>query len=179
MTILAALHEPNGSIWIGCDRRAISGSVIFTDRMDKWLQGDGWALGIAGAAGLLSIAAREASQIVDPQPDAFADHMRRYLSDIGWQADCTSGESPHRRSDIAAVMQGKVWSLDVGLGVAYEIKPGHVWCWGSGREYGLGAAFAASSRQKSSAKHMVTCAIEAAIRFDPGCGGEPWVKQVQ
>lgn len=188
MTILATFQDPSGAVWIGSDGRVMCNGIVERDDSSKWEidAGGAWAVGVAGYLGVLQIAAAEAeaqyggTQIgLGSQGEAahrFAECMRRRLNEIGWAAESSRGDAPRRDQDLVLLMGGRIWDVDLGLGIAIPMAHG-LWCWGSGSAYGLGAGYAAI-RDGWTPEQIVRVAVQAAVRYDPGCGGEPWIRRI-
>ena len=174
MTIICALHDPETrSTWIGSDRRAVDNGTK-VDVGPKWTLSDGWAVGHAGnlrAANLLQANADDLFHDLDG-PLTFTNRVRSILEADGFNKDSAEGPGCWGQQMILATADS-VWSIGITLEF-YVIEAGEFWADGSGRSFALGAAFA----HHGDAEHKVHAALMAAITYETGCGGEPWIHEL-
>lgn len=174
MTVLAALNYPGKGTVIGCDRRA-STSFHYTDNVIKWVVGDKWAVGQSGALRVLNLIDLYKDDLLSvvSSPVEFTINLATMLSESGVKAvaDADDNVGNFQQSLLLANSEG-VWSIDGSMAVVQH-KPGELVASGSGWAYALGAGHMTRSAKDPVVR--VRSAIEAAVAFDPCCGGEPWL----
>jgi ATP-dependent protease HslVU (ClpYQ) peptidase subunit len=177
VTILCAFAESDGSVWIGSDQQTTAG----TERWflgPKWIVGEGWAIGFAGAHGLGHIAAQQWERLEQKEASGFAEALRAHLDSIGWEPNKENGHEPHRVGALLLVVGGRIFRIDLGLGVAVELTAEKFWAFGSGDEYAIGSAWAAGCVRRNTTEDIMRMALAAAIQFDIYCGGVPWLAKI-
>lgn len=166
MTVIAAIHDA-GHTWIGSDTQATNCETVVNSAR-KWHVHNGWAVGSAGSL-------RTNNLINAHMVDLFTDldsvfeftlRMRKLLEDDGYNSDGDEGPKWWGQQMIL-VNRSCVWSICSGFSVI-EIPEGELWADGSGRAYPLGAGHAYQGKPEDRLLH----AVNAAIRYDRGCGGE-------
>lgn len=173
MTIICALHEPGVGTWIGSDSMACAGDVKAPAHVRKWVFAGAWAIGQSGHPRALSLAEKNAEKLAAIScPFDLATTLRDMLRDDGFVVEPGGGApSDYGQRWLLARADG-LWDSDGG-GNVVRVNAGSLWARGSGRDFALGAAFAAPDTM--SALHVVAGAIQAACYYDSGCGGEPFV----
>ena len=163
MSVICALKSDDG-VWIGADSRVTSNGNIAPVEYQKWRRtAEGIWWGISGHLRL--------SSIVGDLPGVktvgdFAAAIRNAVKYDGWSADDGKhGLPPDFCFDVIAVVDGEVYEIGGGGSVIYY---GWSFCaQGSGYEYAYGAAFALDEIEP---EVIIRTAIEAACRYDSGCG---------
>lgn len=175
MTIIAAVRDPERRItWIGSDTLAVQGGTKMLG-CPKWVVRKPWAVGVAGNLRTTNVIAAHANDLLNGLAGAydFTCRARGLLQQDGYNTDTDEGAKAYGQNMILA-HPGRVWSICVAFGV-FDIPGGEVWADGSGRAYGLGAGHVA----KGGPRARLRAAVEAAIRYDDQCGGEPWIDQLR
>lgn len=173
MTIICAMHKQGIGTWIGSDSRATVGAVVAPVSIAKWAFVGLWAIGHTGEPRSLSLVVKHAERLGDiHDPFDLATALRDLLRDDGYRSEDRHGEpSDYGQRWLIASAIG-LWDSD-GAGSLTRIQDECLWARGSGRDFALGAGFAAPDTMP--AKDVVLGAIRAACHYDTGCGGEPFV----
>ena len=159
MTIICALPDGDETI-LGCDQRA--GDYLVPT---KWVVHGRWAIGVSGAYRTQQLIERATIPITD-DPFVVSTWIRGLMIEDGYKSE--SNDPPGFESNILLSTPGRVWSVK-GCFTAIEVA-GFAAA-GSGREYAIGAAWAA--KKNGAAMEIVDYAVRAAICNDPdGCGGD-------
>lgn len=100
----------------------------------------------------------------------FNNRLKDLFAEDGFNTDTAKGPKDYGQAIILANNSG-IWMI----GPCFEmvtIPPGELCAEGCGLEYAFGAG---AALQGGDAETVVRKAVEAAIRYDDGCGGEPWI----
>jgi ATP-dependent protease HslVU (ClpYQ) peptidase subunit len=178
LTIVCAIHAADG-VWIGSDSRCTDGGRIVPGDYPKWLRKGGLWFGVAGWAALMPIL--EGAEL-PAEPVAAYLELRHILAREGWKSpefDMGSrGGPPMYGFDLLIASPAGVWNCD-GDGSIIKAPEGEFVAIGSGSSYAYGAWHALHDRWVSNdSDAQLNYAIEAAIRYDTGCGGEIFVKRL-
>lgn len=174
MTIIAAIHEPGVGTWIGGDRRMTANNEIVSDDCDKWLIGNGWA--VAFAADHRAQALSEHADVMkmvehaDDPPWEIASRIRSVLDQDGWRGSDAKGSKDYSACLVIASAQA-AW-LCWGCMTPIRMPLGAMAVAGSGSDFARGAAHAMRGMPP---EKILRAAIDAAIAFDTGCGGSPYI----
>lgn len=177
MTIIAAVTD-GLETWIGSDALVSCGdSKLPAAEKSKWVVCGDRALGTAGWArvqfllrsdldGFIKVSNRGIGPVVG--------WIKGILDAGGMTVDQEAGPWNYGNAFLYAE-PGRVWDIDSRL-APHPIEPGFLWARGSGEEYAIGAGRAfrrlAEGYLRCNLGAMMLSAIEAAIEFDKGCGGE-------
>ena len=184
MTIVCAVREPAGGVWIGSDSR-VTGShgFIAPVTLKKWRQVGSLWVGICGHARLLQLVDQLASPPRRPEewtpvpPTSatdLADLLRSRVREEGWKDESTKDGPSDMGGTAIIVDKESVYELTPG---GCLIDYGDEFCAaGSGCEYALGAWHA--TRDSAPRPLSMTKAIDAALRYDSSCGGQRWIVKV-
>lgn len=173
MTIICAMHDSQAECtWIGSDSLVTDGRTMAPHMPVKWAVGNGWAVGIAGDLRTVNVFKHYADKLFKDlkSPFEFTLRVRKIFDDEGYETADGSGAKNYAQDLILANSKG-VWAICSMLSVV-DIPSMELWADGSGQRFALGAAGALGS---TSPENCVRKAIEMAIRYDAGCGGEPWI----
>lgn len=172
MTVIAAI-KAGKSTWIGSDTLAVNNGTKFCTG-PKWRIANGWAVGAAGDLRTHNLIAVYLGDLTGGLVGAFdfTQRMRGLLERDGYNTDKEEGPAAWGQQIILA-HKGGVWSIGTCFSIV-EIPEGELWADGSGRAYALGAGHVA----KGTSKQRIASAIEAAMRYDSGCGGEVFMAKL-
>lgn len=179
MTVICALHDSEtDSIWLGSDRQAKVGNTIVHEAAEKWsLVGD-FAVGLTGSWWVRFVIedAMQGCETVWSLPEA----VNTALSEHGYAPEVKDGEGPWRDQGIIVASNRPgdrgLWILEAGPCVLLPVPIGTFYALGIGMEFALGAAHAL---REAPAEQRMRAALEAAIRYSDGCGGEPWIRELR
>lgn len=178
MTVICALPDGSGGVWVGSDRQwTANGDRPAISPGGKWAVYGDRALGISGEGPLASVVLNGGDKILRDNETAalvFSAVMDvakgRGLKPVQKETD----HFPDYGSSLIFVSNGRVWDIDC---CGAEFEQAGFWARGSGAEYAIGAAHALPDYEDN--PHVIVSrAIAAAIRWNTGCGGEPWIKYV-
>lgn len=178
MTIICAVHR-NGETWIGSDRQATQGWRIGHASVKKWIVHGDRALGVSAELRLVNLVANEFDLMAAESSYALSKTLRDLMLANGFQSksDPDGGAAGYNFSALYATPSG-VWDIDQSFGVL-AVDDGEMAARGSGLEYALGAFHALRSVGNNDLSNLVMLSVEAAIAYDTGCGGEPFVKKLE
>jgi len=176
VTVICGLHLAGVGTWIAADSRATAGQHVRPYPVQKWTERGPWYIGVTGdwRTATLIRGAEQIGQCADAR--AVGDAVRKLLLDDGYIAGTGRGAKEFDNAILIASPDG-LWSLDTTFALAQvpnEIFMAH----GSGREYALGAAFALGVAGPDQ-RRVMYAAVDAACKFDAGCGGEVFVKLLE
>ncbi len=177
MTIICALRQ-KGCTWIGSDTQATLGDNRLHAIRNKWVLGEGCALGVCGAAAFLTAFEHFDSEI-RAEWDGY--EVGRWtagkIADLGTEPDKGKGKAPWVDCSLLFATPRKLMSIcATGGAVSYSI--GEFCAQGSGDEYAQGAAFVAKRLGEKEPMRILTLSIQAAMHFDTGCGGRVWIEKL-
>lgn len=177
MTIIVALHDPKAKCtWIGADRLISAGGPLMSlYHSEKWSRYGDWAAGMAGNFRTNVLVQNNAEGLFSDLSGEFefTNRLKALFIEDGYSTDTDEGPKSYGGSAILVNASG-VWSI----GPCFEVQaitPSELYAEGSGRKYAFGAA---TALQGGDAETIVRKAVEAAIRYDPYCGGEPWIERL-
>lgn len=178
MTVICALSDGSGGVYIGSDRQwTANGDRPVITVKGKWAVYEDRALGIAGQGLTASVVLAEGLKILrdnETAPAVFHAVVEaaklRGLKAVQKDDD----QSPDYGSSMIFVSAGRVWDIDC---CGAEFEQSGFWARGSGAEYALGAAHALEAYENTP-QAIVAHAIRAAVRWNCGCGGEPWIEHI-
>lgn len=167
MSVICALHH-DGRTWIGSDTAANDGGLL-TQCDPKWTLYGEWAVGAVGSSRTGDLIALNAEALFEGDPlKTFPNKLQEILKEHDFNTDTEAG-SPSYGVNLMLANPSGVWDICSGLSLA---KCYGFWAQGSGRSLAIGAAYA---RVLAHPDQIVKLAVEAAIQYDTGCGGKPWV----
>lgn len=162
MSIVCALGN-----WIGSDTASICDGLI-TPCGPKWVLGDGFALGVAGDLRTQTLIEYHKKDFAGLKVGAFVEALRALFKSLDYASDATIGP-PSYGSEFILVKDG-IWEIDSALSVIEAERFAAI---GSGMRFALGALFVCSE-----AESALRMALEAAIKYDAGCNGGVWMKEL-
>lgn len=185
MTIIAAVEHDEG-VTIACDTLVADdvGKFKMHPQQQKISSNGDW---LVGAAGRLRVGQIVQSMKMPPVPPGDYDenvYMARIVAKELQEAfeeaglDLTdSGQKFISHSELLLAANGMVWTVSEDYAMCRATSPigpyNGVLALGSGASVALGAYYAiAENKTKPSPKKLVQKMVEAAIHFDPYCGGE-------
>lgn len=173
MTIICALHQ-DGETWIGSDTLATAaGGTRAQGAVKKWIVKGSSALAVAGDLRALSVL-----QSIDLECGLLevCASIKRLIVADGHTSDTESGAPAYGFSAILARPDG-VWDIDCCC-APIEIEPGRLWARGSGMHLALGCDWALRIYGALGTAARVNHAVLAAIHYNTGCGGEPFIRRL-
>jgi len=177
MTVICAYQEPGdaGSIWIGSDRQAKIGSTIIHADADKWAVARGVAVGVTGEWWVRAVIQDVLDQL--EHVSRLPRQVDQALKAHGYTPEVKDGDGPWRDQGIIVASsrpgtERGIWYLEAGPCVFLPVPVGTFYALGIGMDFALGAAHALRG---SSPQARMEAALKAAIRYSDGCGGEPWL----
>ena len=178
MTIICAMLDvaANGC-WIASDRLATAGTGVVGYR-EKWLLGDGFAIGSSGYGVMLDELVAVLDEFnKDMHPAQMWARAVRIMKEAGWKPRTNDGEPPFYECGFLFATKTNLWSID-GTGSSTPFGFGEFASRGSGADVADGAMHALSdhARDRMTTEEMMRATIDAAIAYDTGCGGEPFVR---
>ncbi len=178
MTIIAAINDPAKNItWIGSDTMGVYGDVGI-DVGSKWARHGKWACGVCGHGRTINLIQHFTEELLSDLegPMDFSIRLREMLKEDGYQGDDSTGAGYNFRQGAILASPTEIWCIDHVFG-HHERTGDGFWADGSGDHFALGAAYAASQRN-TPAKKILKFALEAAMKFDVGCGGNLWMARL-
>lgn len=174
MTVIAAVQDPESNCtWIGADSMTnYAGTCLYTTQ--KWVTWNGWGIASAGDHRTNSLLLEHVDRILGEASTHFevAENVRSMLQEDGYNQDHEEGAQSFGQQMIIANHDG-VWAVSPSFALI-DIKPGELWADGSGRAFALGAAYSV----KAGPREKIEAAIDAAIRYDDSCGGDPKIASI-
>ena len=153
---------------------ATSGGEVFSYEFRKWFQNKSelW-IGLSGAW--------EAKGILESinriKPWEHCGELRDTLREVEhWHPNQQDGEIPWWDINLLLSDGFAVWEATGAL-LPIQIDHGEFSAIGSGHKFGLGAMCEAATHILSP-ETIVLKGLEAAMHYDPNCGGVPWVKTI-
>lgn len=179
MTIIAALHDPDRcETWIGSDTvMTRRGARLYCG--PKWVQGEGWAIGIAGDWRTHNILAeRRASVLADvASPFDLAERLRALLAQFDYDMKPPPSEATqHCAQDFLVATKDGVWSISSDFSVI-DVAP--FFADGSGCQFAQGAMRALYNAADFGPSDVLRAGLQAAIDYDIGCGGDIWHRKLE
>lgn len=179
MTTICAVHVPGDGTWVGADTRACYGESWVLGPAKKWFGAHGWAVGQAGdlrCANLIEHAVSDIFHKCD-DPLTVCDRIRKLLKDNDFNKDDEPGPPTYEQGMIICAPKScgrGIWTLGSDFGFV-AIAEGELCAEGSGREFAVGAAHATAA----GGREKVEAALAAAITYDRGSGGEPFIARLE
>lgn len=177
MSVIAALHDKRSrSTWIGSDTLCCAGDLKLPFG-PKWVVRRPWAIGIAGHLRGINLIDQHASELVQAVsgPYQLAERLRDLLKRDGFREGAEERSPMEFGQTLMLARPDGVWTLGSDFSTV-ALPPDRLWAEGSGRDLAIGAAHVLLTRSAVPAPaEVVSCAIETAVAFDIGCGGEAWV----
>lgn len=173
-------------VWIGSDGRitANGGREIITNDFIKWREVNGMWWAAAGSIRVYDldrVSPHELSQaktLLD-----LCERLRLMVKDDGWSSDGGRPGSPLDYEFIVLATDGIDLIRYEGDGASVSFS--HVGAYtaiGSGSDYALGAMSVVGYLglfAECAVSDFVEAGVNAACRFDPGCGGEFFIKEIR
>ncbi len=178
MSVIAALHDRRSqSTWIGSDTLCCAGNLKLPFG-PKWVVRRRWAIGIAGHLRTINLIDRHASELVQDLsgPYELAQRLRDLLKADGFREGQEERGPLEFGQTLMLARPDSVWVLGFDFSTVV-LPPDRLWAEGSGRDLAIGAAHVLAT-QAAAPANVVRCAIETAVAFDTGCGGDAWVFQL-
>lgn len=175
MTVICAINTKSGT-WIGSDSRASGRNA--NDGVRKWFMAHGWAVGTAGHLRTINVIEANADPLFKGLKDAyeFAVRVRKLLQEDGYRAPKDDESGPVEFGQYLVLANAKgVWQIGCDFSIITHRRNTFV-TEGSGWESAAGAYFALGPTVKPEAG--MRTAIQAAIRFDSGCGGRIFIRKL-
>ncbi|MGQ9369044.1 hypothetical protein [Azospirillum sp. ST 5-10] len=183
MTIIAAITSPSRqSTWIASDTLLIAGSMRQFGR-PKWVVRPPWAAGVAGhlrTINLIEDAADEFFGGLADGPAGVSEFTRRLRQRLKAEEYRGTEEGPGPLDFGQAILLARpdgVWAVGCDFSIM-PVPADHLAAEGTGREYAVGAAFALATHAALSRRERLAVAVETAMAFDIGCGGEVWLHEL-
>ena len=193
MTIICALRVPGEGVWVGSDTFVSEGDLRFPCG-PKWDFRNGWAVGAAGPLRLANLIQAHLPDLFSGGSPAFpslvnawhfAQRLRSILREDHWEPRAKSdGRPPGYKLAVLLTDGADVWTVGEDLDVLPIFDFAAEGC---GREFAYGAYYGYrefvaragfEQRAISGPSYMMKTAVMAAIRYNAGCGGEPFVRKV-
>lgn len=175
MTVICAINTKSGT-WIGSDSRTMGFRAH--DCVRKWSLGHGWAVGAAGHLRTINLLEANADTLLKGLKDAFefALRARNLLRDDGYRLPKEDESGPAELGQYMVLANGRgVWQIGCDFSIVRHRRNDFV-SDGSGGEIAAGAYFALGPKVKPEVG--MRTAIQAAIRFDAGCGGRIFLRKL-
>lgn len=183
MTVICAIHD-RGETWIGSDTQALIAAYRPEISGPKWVSLNGVAVAAAGDLRTLNIIQEHPDRLLGDLlgPFAFVERLRALLAEFGYDAKPygDTERAPNFGTSLLFADETQVCDICPEFSVA-EAMPGSMAARGSGQDYALGvffALYAAGILTGEGPAHVLRQAIAAAIKYDTGCGGEPWAQRL-
>lgn len=177
MTIICALHQ-HGETWIGADSRTSFGHQVY-DHTQKWLVATDGALavGLCGS-GRARYLLEQVGEELFFQADAHsvAKRLHQAIIDDGWPLKKEDGGPNWITGGAIYADTTGVWQICCDFGVN-AMPSGVFLADGSGEQFARGAAHTVA-RHEAGPEQVVGVALEAACRFDSGCGGRLMIRRL-
>lgn len=185
MTIIAAVEHDKG-VTIAYDTLVVDevGKYRMNPMQRKVTPNGDW---LVGAAGRLRVSQIVQAMKMPPPPPNGVD-MSTYMARVVAKAlqeefedsglDLTdSGQKFISHSELLLAVNGTAWTVSEDYAMSRATDPigpyNGVLALGSGAAVGLGAYYAhASGKTRANPRQIVRAMVQAAILFDPYCGGE-------
>lgn len=176
MTVICAVHSPDEGTWIGSDSQVtLGGASRVAGSMQKWIIGDGCALGVCGSAAILGMLHHHDDEL----DQSWTGHeVWKWLCEKMGEFGVVPG---HSEGDPVFVNSAFLFATPEGVeficgtGGPVKAHDGLMVAAGSGADYAQGAGYALLSAGVTDYANIVSTALEAATVFDCFCGGEPFI----
>lgn len=180
MTVVCAWRR-GPDVWIASDSRMASGGGFVPPvGVRKWHAINGWHIGHAGAWRFDALL-RSKPHKFDVHSTVYevADHLRHLIIDDHWKArEPESGPLNLHQEFLLIAPDSHVYEVGPAGGVT-DMEEEFV-AIGSGYDYAYGAVFALSAiGEATNPAIALRVAVQAAIKFDVGCGGREVVEFVR
>src|ERR1700743_3576337 len=177
MTIVAAVRW-HGVTYIGSDSQTMNPDTLMTYAATKrkWIIGDGCALGISGNGIIGDVMRRSASKILEDRPpiDEIVSRARTALQD--WKLERQMGFGMVATNTTGVYVICGDWDV-------VPIRDGCLGAVGSGCEFAVGGYHGAwntwSQGRRPDPDVCLRTAIEAAILYNAGCGGDIFIHSIR
>lgn len=182
MTVIAAIKDAE-HIYYGADSRVTYDSGPAYDVCTKWRAvpsrhfDEPILIGAAGSGRLDSIIV-SSSKILETcmTPFEIADVLKRAVISDSWREAKGEDGAPQDYSvEIIVILNNELFRISSDFSVT-PIPDLTLVAVGSGEPYALGAGYAARNK---SCKEQVRTSIQAAIKYDPNCGGKIQVGEIE
>ena len=176
MTLIAAIKDEKGIHFVSDSRVTYEGGAVY-DVCNKWKvirkrssKSSKILIGCAGSSRLDSLIASTTSAIASASSAyEIADILKRAIILDAWRESKDEGGEPQSYSvDILLIFEKKLYRVGSDLSVT-EIPDFVFVAVGSGEPYALGCSFTIKGKP---AKTVLRMSVQAAIKFDPSCGGK-------
>ena len=175
MTIICALHKPGYGTVIGSDTHETYGCAALPLLEGKWVIGSHWAAGVCGNAKAFDLIEVNARELLSPDitPYAFSSKYFALLREDGWEPIKGQGNPIRFNARIILASAREIYDIsDDG-----HVRRGEWVATGCGEEFATGAAHVLRL-QNASPEMVVRTAVNTAIQFSTGCGGEAWIQSL-
>jgi ATP-dependent protease HslVU (ClpYQ) peptidase subunit len=182
MTAIVA-YKDSEFIYYGSDSRVTFDSGPVYDTTNKWRVMSGRnaknpiLIGCAGSARLDNLIVSSAKNFENAESIfEVSDHIKKAILLDGWKEEKDEGgEPPSYSVDILIIFEKHLYRIGSDLSVT-QIQDFQFVAVGSGEPYCLGAAYGSKSKKP---KDMIKVALNAAIKFDPNCGGRMFMGTIE
>lgn len=182
MTAIVA-YKDTEFIYYGSDSRVSFDHGAVYDTGNKWRVMAGRSsrspilIGCAGSARLDNLIVSSAKNFETAEtPFDVADAVKKAILLDGWKEEKDDGgEPPSYSVDMLMIFEKNLYRIGSDLSVT-EIQDFQFVAVGSGEPYCLGAAYVAKSKKP---KEMIKLALQAAMKFDPSCGGRMFMGVIE
>lgn len=178
MTIACALIH-DGETWLGSDRQTTLGDRERALGAPKWcIRSDRGAAAVTSGQGAYgAILRRHAEWLLKLDVNEFWVAFTNDIKASGHGPKINEDGVAEYAMDVLCVHPGYIWHIS-GVGCIRLVGEPY-YASGSGDPYALGAFLALRSYDLGlTGENIVQSAVEAAIRYDIRCGGEPWVEKL-
>ena len=187
MTIICALRVPGEGVWVGSDTEISEGDLRFPSG-PKWDFHNNWAVGAAGPLRLANLIQANLPDLFGGSIPSlasawqFAQRLRSVLRDDDWTPRGKSdGRPPGYKLAVLLTDGVGIWTVGEDLDVLPVLDD--FVAEGCGREFAYGACysykkFVSGLSFDLNPLCLVETAVEAAIRYNASCGGEPFIRKV-
>ena len=179
MTVVCAVHHEGDGTWIGSDTYCTCGNGLIPSDVPKWFGAHGWAIGQSGDRFTHNLIDHEVDGLFHKCKDIF--EASRRLIVLFDENKMNHNDEPGARSFNQELiicgpknLKRPIWHIGPDMCFA-PIPLGTLWAIGSGEEYARGAGYVADG----GGRERVEAALAAAILYDQGCGGEPYVARLE
>lgn len=182
MTVIAAIKDAE-HIYYGADSRITYDSGPAYDICNKWREvpskhfDEPILFGSAGSGRLDGVIV-SSSKILETciTPYEIADVLKRAVIGDSWRdAKGEDGDPQDYSLEIIMVFNNDIYRISSDFSVT-PIPDFTLVAVGTGEPYALGAAYAYRNR---TSKEQVKVALQAAIKYDPNCGGKIQINEIE
>lgn len=177
MTTIVAVRD-GARTWIGSDTLAVRDG-IGVDCGPKWVRFGSWAVGVSGDLRAISICAKHAKRLMDDLAGAFnfTERLEALLREYSFDLSPVPDEAtPNVAQDMILACPSTAWIIGPCLSI---IECPDYWAEGSGGRFALGSMKAMERFRHMKSEDMARIAIETAMQYDTGTGGDIWLEALE